>query len=161
MSLEFETYGDLLQIIELQATKEYRMHPSFIECVFNGNNIHKDSMKPLPTNHHCMVYIYYNWRSALTVKYQSTNLGISNNYICKVNVFRIPPWINVEQKPQKDDDEQQINPNQVYAKLLETEINKAKAASKTKSKSPLSLFKRKSRKRDDDKKLKPSVAAFT
>eukprot|EP01084_Bolivina_argentea_P300261 517701_1 len=166
---EYQTYEDLIQIIELSVTKKYNIHPSFIECIFNNNNIHlktktNNNYMKLPTNYHCIVYIYYNWISVLKIKYQSINLGFNHTYISKVNVFRIPPWINIQIEPKNNinkSDIEIINPNDIYDQYLQSEINKYKI--KLKKISPLKkLFGRSPNKSENDsfKPLKSSHAAL-
>eukprot|EP01084_Bolivina_argentea_P035913 66486_1 len=155
MEFEFETVQDLIQIIELQCVKQYRICPSFIECVSNADNIHCHIT--LPSDAHYMVYVYYNWRGALNVRFQSVNLGLREAYISKVNVFRIPPWMNTKtissNNDTNDDDEplQVMNPNDVYEKLLQSQLIKHKfeQGNKDKKSSPLALFKFNKKSKED------------
>ena len=171
--MEWEKHDDLIQIIELQSTKEYRMAPSKVECVFDSDNIHSTvTGDPLPSDTHCIVYIYYNWRAIQNVQFQRTNLGLSDSdqYIAKVNVFRIPPWINTmssqvqhthQHPPQSHEPEISIiNPNEIYARLLDAELAKCRMSKRGKSlsSSPLSLFKRKSKINKNNKNKRPSDA---
>eukprot|EP00485_Elphidium_margaritaceum_P014089 CAMPEP_0202732454 /NCGR_PEP_ID=MMETSP1385-20130828/187667_1 /ASSEMBLY_ACC=CAM_ASM_000861 /TAXON_ID=933848 /ORGANISM="Elphidium margaritaceum" /LENGTH=1585 /DNA_ID=CAMNT_0049398769 /DNA_START=18 /DNA_END=4775 /DNA_ORIENTATION=- len=179
--LEFETHDDVAQIIEFHASKHYRSHPSFVECVFNENNVFAAAADEdedadgeerllLPSDRHCVVYIYYNWSAVSNIKFQCIDLELcTDRRIQKLNVFRIPPWMNTKptmahaqelqkspQSPETVDEDRissesnqpMIHPNETYAKLLQSAIEKEKQnhVSRLKSMtSPLSLFKRRNK----------------